>query len=191
MTDDVRVSLGSATDHSDESRNSNREANGGTGTGSPRVEDDAGVPRDYVRWGIVVGLTIATGGAAMVVYFSQVPQALAALTLCVGFGIVLASFGSRAAGSYGGIAVVGAGALAIALFLVVEHYVPDLPLGPLIEARTTTCCRLTRSPVCCSGDRQANGFKGSVELLAQRGVMMIQGGGDFGWPATGTEDASQ
>jgi len=129
MTDDVRVSLGSATDHSDESRNSNREANGGTGPGSPRVEDDAGVPRDLVRWGIVVGLTIATGGAAMVVYFSQVPQALAALTLCVGFGIVLASFGSRAAGSYGGIAVVGAGALAIALFLVVEHYVPDLPLG--------------------------------------------------------------
>ena len=129
MTDDVRVSLGSATDHSDESRNSNREANGGTGPGSPRVEDDAGVPRDLVRWGIVVGLTIATGGAAMVVYFSQVPQALAALTLCVGFGIVLASFGSRAAGSYGGIAVVGAGALAIALFLVVEHYVPDLPLA--------------------------------------------------------------
>ena len=64
-------------------------------------------------------------------------------------------------------------------------------IRPLIEARTTTCCRLTRSPVCCSGDRQANGFKGSMEFLPQCSVMMIQGGGDFGWPATGTEDASQ
>jgi hypothetical protein len=42
-----------------------------------------------------------------------------------------------------------------------------------------------------SGDCQADGFKGSMEFLAQRDVMMIQGGADFGRPATGTDDAGQ
>ena len=64
-------------------------------------------------------------------------------------------------------------------------------IRPLIKARTTTCCRLTQPPVCCSGDCQADGFKGSMEFLAQRDVMMIQGGADFGRPATGTDDAGQ
>jgi hypothetical protein len=92
---------------------------------SPSIDSDGGVPRGLAGWGIVVGLIIATGGAAMVVLFAQVPQALATLTLCVGFGIVLAAFGSRAAGNWGGFAVVGAGGLAVVLFLLLEHYLPQ------------------------------------------------------------------
>jgi hypothetical protein len=60
-----------------------------------------------------------------------------------------------------------------------------------IETAIIALRREPGGPVCCSGDRQANGFKGSMELLAQRSVVMIQGGGDFGWSATGTDDASQ
>jgi hypothetical protein len=97
----------------------------GGGGASPSIDSDGGVPRGLAGWGIVVGLIIAGGGAAMVVFFAQVPQALAALTLCVGFGIVLAAFGSRAAGNYGGFAVVGAGGLAVVLFVLLEHYLPQ------------------------------------------------------------------
>jgi hypothetical protein len=93
------------------------------------VRDDTGVPRYLAVWGIFVGFAIAAGGVAMVVLFGQVPQAMSALTICVGFGIVLASFGARAGGTWGGFAVVGAGAMAIPLFLLVEQFIPATPLA--------------------------------------------------------------
>jgi hypothetical protein len=134
MTNDTQVSVGLETDQAAQNfdeRNPPEErrttANPGTGPAPPNLQDDTGVPRDLAGWGIVVGLIIATGGAAMVVLFARLPQALAALTLCVGFGIVLASFGSRATGTWGGFAVVGAGALAVVLFLLLEHFIPPAP----------------------------------------------------------------
>ncbi len=100
---------------------------GNSGAG---VQDDRGMPPHLVYWGIFVGLAVAAAGALLVMFFSpQVPLPVAALTLCVGFGIVLAAFGSRASGSYGGYAVVGAGALAVVLFLLVENFIPKDPLS--------------------------------------------------------------
>lgn len=49
---------------------------------------------------------------------------LASLMTCVGFGLVLASFGSTAQGSWAGWSVTGSGAMAIVLFLVLQHYQP-------------------------------------------------------------------
>jgi hypothetical protein len=42
-----------------------------------------------------------------------------------------------------------------------------------------------------SGGCQADGLKGSLEFVAQRDVMLIQGGNDFGRPAMRTDDAGQ
>ena len=43
----------------------------------------------------------------------------------------------------------------------------------------------------CSGGCQADGFKGSMEFLAERDVMLIQGIVDFGWATARTHDAGQ
>jgi hypothetical protein len=92
------------------------------------LDQDRGMPDGLTYWAIGVGLLIAAGGTLITVLFvPPVPLALAALTLCVGFGIVLAAFGSRVAGNWGGFAVVGAAAVAIVLFLLLQHYIPDLP----------------------------------------------------------------
>jgi len=40
----------------------------------------------------------------------------------VGFGLVLAAFGSKASGSWAGWTITGSGAMAIVLFLVLQHY---------------------------------------------------------------------
>jgi hypothetical protein len=87
------------------------------GTG---VRDDHGVPPNLVLLGISVGLILACGGVAMIA-FNKAPL-LASLTTCVGFGLVLASFGSRAGGAWGGWSATGAGAMAIFLFLLLMHY---------------------------------------------------------------------
>src|SRR5437588_5299162 len=65
---------------------------------------------------------------------------------------------------------------------------PSSTLRALIETRATTCCH---SVACCSGGCQADGFKGSIEFLAQRDVMLIQGVADFGWATAWTHDAGQ
>src|SRR5437016_13372926 len=65
---------------------------------------------------------------------------------------------------------------------------PPRRCRPLIETRATTCCH---SVACCSGGCQADGFKGSIEFLAQRDVMLIQGVTDFGWATAWTHDAGQ
>jgi hypothetical protein len=46
-------------------------------TEPPPIGADESVPRGLAGWSIVVGFVIAAGGAAMVVFFAQVPQALA------------------------------------------------------------------------------------------------------------------
>src|SRR5262249_62150338 len=58
----------------------------------------------------------------------------------------------------------------------------------IIEQRTTTCCRCL---VSFSSRRKPDGFKGSVELLAEPDVMLIDRGLVlWGW-AKGTHDSSK
>lgn len=93
------------------------------------TNDDPGMPREMAYWGILVGLLLAISGVATLLLLpAQMPKPLAGLTICVGFGIVLAAFGSRAGGTWGGFAAVGAAALAVMLFLLLMTYMPsDVP----------------------------------------------------------------
>jgi hypothetical protein len=64
------------------------------------------------------------GGFLVVVLGTREPIAVnfAALAVCVGFGIVLGAFGTRAAGHWGVWTIAGPGATAIVLLLVLESY---------------------------------------------------------------------
>lgn len=104
------------------------------GTPTPaNANDDAGMPSHLVLWGIVVGLVLVVVGTAILVFVpDRVPMPMTSLMVCIGFGLVLAAFGSRAQGAWGGFAVVGAAALSIVLFLLLQRYL-DAPPGPAIK----------------------------------------------------------
>jgi hypothetical protein len=84
----------------------------------PQIE--RGIPQNLVFAGIVVGLFLALGGVSLSFLGSNV--LLSSLMTCVGFGIVLVTFGSKAGGTWAGWSATGAGAMAIVLFLLLEHY---------------------------------------------------------------------
>jgi hypothetical protein len=87
----------------------------------PQIE--RGIPQNLVFAGIVVGLFLALGGVSLSFLGSNV--LLSSLMTCVGFGIVLVTFGSKAGGTWAGWSATGAGAMAIVLFLLLEHYTPS------------------------------------------------------------------
>ena len=84
------------------------------------IRDDAGVPQNLLYAGIVVGLLLVFFGVGLLVVGRS--SLLSSLMTCVGFGIVLASFGSKAGGSWAGWSATGAGAMAVILFLILEYY---------------------------------------------------------------------
>ena len=92
----------------------------------PAVVVNNGMPKHLVLAGIVVGLLLIFSGAGLLLV-SGTPALLSSLMTCVGFGIVLAAFGSQAGGSWAGWTATGAGAMAIILFLVLEHFTPPSP----------------------------------------------------------------
>src|SRR5216683_6298796 len=84
------------------------------------------IPIGLVYVGVVVGLILIFLGIGLLSYGRG--SLLSSLMTCVGFGIVLASFGSTAKGTWAGWTVTGAGALAIVLFLVLQYYQPATAL---------------------------------------------------------------
>ena len=78
--------------------------------------------------GIVVGLLLILIGIGL--FIAGKASLLSSLMTCVGFGIVLASFGSKAGGSWAGWSTTGAGAMAVLLFLLLQHFTPALSLVP-------------------------------------------------------------
>jgi hypothetical protein len=91
---------------------------------APAVQKDAGMPRELVFWGIVVGLVLAAGGVAMMAFLDPRVSHLGVLTTCVGFGLVLAAFGTRTTGTWRSWSAAGSGAMAVLLFLLVQIYAP-------------------------------------------------------------------
>jgi len=89
------------------------------------IDQDRGVPPNLLYAGVIVGLLLIFVGIGLL-FFGR-GSLLSSLMTCVGFGVVLASFGARAGGSWAGWTVTGAGALAIALFLLLQHYQPSPP----------------------------------------------------------------
>src|ERR1700745_3728128 len=90
---------------------------------------DNGVPENLVYAGIIVGLLLISFGIGLLVVGKA--SLLSSLMTCVGFGIVLASFGSKAGGAWAGWTATGAGAMAILLFLILEQYTPASSLNPV------------------------------------------------------------
>ena len=86
------------------------------------------LPMRLVYAGVVVGMLLIFVGIGVLSFGRG--SLLSSLMTCVGFGLVLASFGSTAKGSWAGWTVTGAGALAIVLFLVLQYYQPAL--APLL-----------------------------------------------------------
>jgi hypothetical protein len=94
------------------------------------VESDMGMPSRLVMSAILVGLLLVVIGlamsiAAVMLIFNERLLLLGQLTACVGFGIVLAAFGTRAQGTWRNWALAGSGASAAALFLILTQ----LPTG--------------------------------------------------------------
>ena len=83
---------------------------------------DPGVPRHVVLAGIVVGLLLIFLGVGFLCFGRS--SLLSSLMTCVGFGLVLASFESKASGSWAGWTATGSGALAIVLL----HGLDDQPM---------------------------------------------------------------
>ena len=94
------------------------------GENNEQAANQVQVPRplNLTYAGVVVGCLLIFVGIGLF-SFGRAPL-LASLMTCVGFGLVLASFGSTAQGSWAGWSVTGSGAMAIVLFLVLQHYQP-------------------------------------------------------------------
>lgn len=91
------------------------------------LERDRGFPARYFWAGLAVGLTLLAGGAYLAL--SDATSRIYPLTMCIGFGLLLAAFGTRAV-VRGGRAesagvVAGAGAVAVALYAVFVWLTPD------------------------------------------------------------------
>jgi hypothetical protein len=86
----------------------------------PRPE--AGVPQHLAYAGIAVGLLMIFAGMGLL-WFNR-PSLQASLMTCVGLGLVLVCFGTRAGGTWSGWSATGAGAMVVLLFGLLEHYTP-------------------------------------------------------------------
>ncbi len=94
---------------------------GGKAGGGPPPENN--FPEKYFYAGVAVGLFLVLLGTAILLLGKS--QVASSLTICVGFGLVLAAFGAKIAGTWAGWSVTGAGAMAVLLFLVLQQYTPN------------------------------------------------------------------
>jgi hypothetical protein len=102
----------------------------GTQQSSPNlhgISHDHGVPKDLIYFSIVIGLLMVIAGIGLII--AGKPSVSSTLMTCVGFGLLLVAFGSRASGSWGSWSATGAGAMAVLLFLLLQHYSP--PQSPM------------------------------------------------------------
>jgi hypothetical protein len=88
----------------------------------------SGFPERYIVFGVFVGLFLTLLGVGILalgpLWSLGSTGSAAALTICVGFGIILAAFGARASGTWAGWSAAGAGAMAALLFLLLQKFSP-------------------------------------------------------------------
>lgn len=84
---------------------------------APRLADDHGMPPPLIYLAVVVGLLLVAAGAALLTLKSA-PTNVSALMVCVGFGLVLAAFGARAAGTWRSWSLAGSAAITVVLYLL-------------------------------------------------------------------------
>lgn len=97
-------------------------------TTPPKIQDDHGVPLHLVYSCVLVGLLLTVCSAPFVLSASAytVSANFAALIACIGLGLVLVAFGTRAAGTWKSWAVTGGDAVALVLFWVQWQCQPSL-----------------------------------------------------------------
>jgi hypothetical protein len=91
------------------------------------------VPENLVYFGLGVGLLLVFVGISFLAFGEG--SLLSSLMTCVGFGIVLATFGSKAGGTWAGWSATGAGAMSIILFLFCNNSHPHLRWRPQSEGK--------------------------------------------------------
>jgi hypothetical protein len=97
----------------------------GPGQASPTIADDTGIPPALTYLAVAIGLVLVIAGAGMMMFDVRLFNH-GSLATCVGFGLVLAAFGTRIAGKWREWSIVGSGATTIALFLLLQT-VPQPP----------------------------------------------------------------
>lgn len=93
------------------------------------LEQDHGFSPRYFWAGLLVGLMLFAAGVGLALL--DAAARIYPLTMCIGFGLVLAAFGTRAVvrgGKDGGVGIVaGAGAVAVALYAAFVWLTPEPP----------------------------------------------------------------
>jgi len=92
---------------------------------SPPVDNpkpENGFPERYIIFGVGIGIFLVLLGTT-ILFLGKNPVA-SSLTICVGFGLVLAAFGARVAGNWAGWSATGAGAMAVLLFIILQEFSP-------------------------------------------------------------------
>jgi hypothetical protein len=105
----------------------------GGGQGPPPNPQGSGVPANLQYAGIAVGLILLCGGIGSM-FLGDRFYGVSVLLVCVGFGITLAVFGAGAAGTILNFTVVGGGATAIVLYLLLYSY-PILPFESYVKGK--------------------------------------------------------
>lgn len=126
----------------------------------PHLQVQHSLPRTLSHLGVWVGLILVVFGFALMVLRLGYASA-AVLCVCVGFGIILVAFGSQAGGKWTGFWATGAGALAVALYFILQGM-------PIQETQTYA--------------------RGAIEDSSSYGVVRIFGSQDLLVGKAGSED---
>ncbi len=100
---------------------------------APVLADDGGVPAGLTTISIAIGLVLIVAGASMMGFVYPRLFNAGSLAMCIGFGLVLAAFGTRAAGTWQTWSVAGSGGIAIVLFLLLQA-LPSPPTEAITPA---------------------------------------------------------
>jgi hypothetical protein len=91
-----------------------------TAARAPTLADDSGVPAGLTTIAIGIGFVLIVVGAAIMAFVYPRLFNAGSLAMCIGFGLVLAAFGTRAAGTWQTWSVAGSGGISIMLFLLLQ-----------------------------------------------------------------------
>jgi hypothetical protein len=107
-------------------------------TKGPVIADDRGIPPQLTSWAMVIGLLFFVVGVLLIILRPPAMVAdhrafnVALLGACMGFGLVLAVFGTRIAGTWQKFSIVGSLGTTIVLFLLATMMPPPAP--PLVPS---------------------------------------------------------
>lgn len=128
--------------------------------GPPNSPADPEVPKELWYIGLGISLLLILAGLFGMAIYDRL-YSVGALAVCIGFGIVLVIFGTRASGNFLTFAVVGSGAMAIALYLLLRSYpiavAPSYMVGDIYNTSIFNAVRGSGKRVFLTGQLVPNG----------------------------------